>query len=84
MALERGAARQVHDVDGLVAAVALYFEQPDLRRAAGNAAHTLVTDNRGALKRTLDLVAATLRVAALRPGSPATSAVQPLSAPRRD
>jgi 3-deoxy-D-manno-octulosonic-acid transferase len=84
MALERGAARQVHDVDGLVAAVALYFEQPDLRRAAGNAAHTLVTDNRGALQRTLDLVAATLRVAALRPGSSATSAVQPLSAPRRD
>ena len=56
MALERGAARQVHDVQGLVAALALYFEQPDLRRAAGSAAHTLVTDNRGALGRTLALV----------------------------
>ncbi len=54
MALERGAARQVHDFDGLVAAVALYFEQPELRRAAGRAAHTLVTENRGALERTLD------------------------------
>ncbi len=35
----------------------LYFEQPDLRRAAGQAPrHTLVTDNRGALVRTLALV----------------------------
>jgi 3-deoxy-D-manno-octulosonic-acid transferase len=56
MALERGAARQVHDVAGLEAAVTLYFEQPELRRAAGRAAHTLVTDNRGALKRTLELI----------------------------
>ena len=56
MALERGAARQVHDVRGLVEAVDLYFDQPELRRAAGRAAHTLVTDNRGALRRTLSLV----------------------------
>jgi 3-deoxy-D-manno-octulosonic-acid transferase len=56
MALERGAARQVHDADGLAAAVALYLEQPDLRRAAGRAARTLVTDNRGALQRTLELI----------------------------
>jgi 3-deoxy-D-manno-octulosonic-acid transferase len=64
MALERGAARQVHDVQGLVESIALYFEQPDLRRAAGRAAHTLVTDNRGALGRTLALVEDALRVAA--------------------
>ena len=63
MALERGAARQVHDVAGLVAAVALYFEQPDLRKAAGRAAHTLVTENRGALARTLEHVVDTLRAA---------------------
>jgi 3-deoxy-D-manno-octulosonic-acid transferase len=56
MALERGAARQVHDVQELVDALTLYFEQPDLRRAAGNAAYTLVTENRGALGRTLELV----------------------------
>jgi 3-deoxy-D-manno-octulosonic-acid transferase len=62
MALERGAARQVHDVEGLVDAVALYFDQPDLRRAAGRAAHTLVTDNRGALGRTLTLVEDALRL----------------------
>jgi 3-deoxy-D-manno-octulosonic-acid transferase len=61
MALERGAARQVFDVAGLVAALALYFEQPDLRRAAGDAAYTLVTDNRGALQRTLRLVESALR-----------------------
>jgi 3-deoxy-D-manno-octulosonic-acid transferase len=53
MALERGAARQVHDVAGLVAAVALYFDEPELKRVAGRAAHTLVSDNRGALARTL-------------------------------
>jgi 3-deoxy-D-manno-octulosonic-acid transferase len=63
MALERGAARQVLDVEGLVAAVALYFEQPELRRAAGRAAHTLVAENRGALERTLEHVESTLRAA---------------------
>jgi 3-deoxy-D-manno-octulosonic-acid transferase len=63
MALERGAARQVHDVAGLTAAVALYFEQPDLRRAAGQAAHTLMTDNRGALARTLRHIDDTLLAA---------------------
>jgi len=63
MALERGAARQVLDVAGLTDAVALYFEQPGLRRAAGRAAHTLVTDNRGALARTLALIEDALRLA---------------------
>jgi 3-deoxy-D-manno-octulosonic-acid transferase len=83
MALERGAARQVHDVAGLAAAVALYFEQPDLRRAAGNAAYTLVTDNRGALARTLGLVAAAPRVVELPPRS-AVSAAAALAVPPRD
>ena len=79
MALERGAARQVLDLDGLVAAVALYFEQPELRRAAGRAAHTLVTENRGALERTLGHVEATLRAAGWNgatsptPAGPATA-----------
>jgi len=63
MALERGAARQVLDIDGLVAALALYLEQPELRRAAGRAAHTLITENRGALERTLRQVETTLRAA---------------------
>jgi 3-deoxy-D-manno-octulosonic-acid transferase len=53
MALERGAARQVLDVAELVSAVRLYLDHAELRRAAGKAAHTLVTDNRGALMRTL-------------------------------
>ena len=69
MALERGAARQVHDVQGLAEAVALYFDQPDLRRAAGSAAHTLVTDNRGALERTLALVEQALDAAASSAGA---------------
>jgi 3-deoxy-D-manno-octulosonic-acid transferase len=53
MALERGAGRQVRDSRELAEAVALYLEQPELRRAAGRAAYTLVSDNRGALERTL-------------------------------
>jgi 3-deoxy-D-manno-octulosonic-acid transferase len=67
MALERGAARQVHDGAELAAAVALYLEQPELRRAAGRAAHTLVTDNRGALERTLALIEEAVRLAAATP-----------------
>jgi 3-deoxy-D-manno-octulosonic-acid transferase len=65
MALERGAARQVHDAIDLCAAVALYFEQPELRRAAGRAAYTLVADNRGALERTLVLIGDAWRAAPL-------------------
>jgi 3-deoxy-D-manno-octulosonic-acid transferase len=60
MALERGAARQVPDAAGLAAAVGLYFEQPELRRAAGRAAYTLVAENRGALTRTIEHVEETL------------------------
>ena len=57
MALERGAARQVHSVRALADAVSLYFEQPALRREAGRAAHSLIEDNHGALARTLELMA---------------------------
>jgi 3-deoxy-D-manno-octulosonic-acid transferase len=74
MALERGAARQIHDVRGLVEAVALYFDQPGLRHAAGTAAHTLVTDNCGALDRTLALVEGALRAAGARPAETARAA----------
>jgi 3-deoxy-D-manno-octulosonic-acid transferase len=86
MALERGAARQVHDVAGLVDAVALYFDQPDLRRAAGKAARTLVTDNRGALGRTLDLVDDTLQATGATDASAARAkaAAAALAAQRRD
>ena len=60
LVLETGAGRQIHDEEDLVAAVRLYFEQPDLRKAAAAAAERLVTDNRGALERTLALVNDTL------------------------
>lgn len=86
MALERGAARQVHDAAGLTEAVALYFEQPDLRRAAGSAAHTLVADNRGALVRTLALVEEALRLAgsmAVEP-APGRAPSAAVALPRRD
>lgn len=53
MALERGAARQIRDVDELVDAVSLYFDQPALRAVAGAAARSLMRDNHGALERTL-------------------------------
>jgi 3-deoxy-D-manno-octulosonic-acid transferase len=87
MALERGAARQVHDVAGLIEAVALYFDQPDLRSAAGRAAHTLVADNRGALGRTLALVEDALRLAssATETAHDAAARSAPAAAaPRRD
>jgi 3-deoxy-D-manno-octulosonic-acid transferase len=71
MALERGAAQQVHDVAGLVGAVALYLDQPELRRAAGRAAHTLVSDNRGALARTLAEVERAVRLAGVTAAAPA-------------
>ena len=83
MALERGAARQVHDVPELAAAVALYFEQPDLRRAAGKAAYTLVTENRGALQRTLQLVDGALRAVGSAPRSAASDG-RPVTAQPRD
>lgn len=60
MALERGAARQINGTAELADAVSFYFEQPALRAAAGRAAHSLVTDNRGALDRTLRHIAESL------------------------
>jgi 3-deoxy-D-manno-octulosonic-acid transferase len=84
MALERGAARQVHDAQGLAEAIALYFDQPDLRRAAGRAAHTLVTDNRGALGRTLALVEEALRAAATSPAETARARAAAAETARRD
>lgn len=54
LTLERGVARQVADERALAEAVAMYLDQPSLRRAAGNAALKLISDNHGALDRTLD------------------------------
>ena len=56
MAVERGAARRVADIDGLSDAVTTYVEQPKLLEAAAAAARALVADNRGALERTLGLI----------------------------
>lgn len=56
LALERGAATQVHDAEELAAAVAAYLDDADRRRAAGEAAYTLMQDNHGALERTLGLI----------------------------
>ncbi|MFS8609677.1 MAG: hypothetical protein LOD94_17045, partial [Gammaproteobacteria bacterium] len=58
--LARGAARQVHDANELVEAVGLFLERPELRREAGEAAHSLMEDNHGALERTLRLMDETL------------------------
>jgi 3-deoxy-D-manno-octulosonic-acid transferase len=84
MALERGAARQVHGSAELAAAVALYFDQPELRRAAGRAAHTLVTDNRGALARTLEHMSAALSGVGLDELVVAPAPADPLSAAGRE
>lgn len=56
MMLERGAGRQVHDVNELTDAVAQLFGQPALRSAMGEAGRAMVAENRGALKETVRLV----------------------------
>ncbi len=61
MTLERGAGRQVHDVEGLIEAVAQLFEQPALRRAMGAAGRAMVAENRGALQGTVQLVQSALQ-----------------------
>jgi 3-deoxy-D-manno-octulosonic-acid transferase len=73
MALEQGAGRQIHDAASLAEAVALYFDQPDLWQAAGEAARTLVATNRGALDRTLELIQQSLRWACTDAKSPLAS-----------
>jgi 3-deoxy-D-manno-octulosonic-acid transferase len=74
MVLERGAGRQVQNEDGLVSSVALYLDQPQLRAAAGRAGRALVAANRGALERTLALIAATQRRGASGARSAASAA----------
>ena len=56
MALERGAGRQVQDAAQLAEVVADYLVNPAARRVAGEAGRLLVTENRGALLKTLALV----------------------------
>jgi len=73
--LERGAARQVRDARGLAAAAALFLDQPELRRAAGRAALSLVRDNLGSLERTLKALGRQLAVADAR----AAHAAEPLA-----
>jgi 3-deoxy-D-manno-octulosonic-acid transferase len=77
MALERGAARQINGTAELAEAVSLYLEQPALRAAAGRAAHSLVTDNRGALERTLRHIGETLSAGAPSTAGIATDAQRP-------
>jgi 3-deoxy-D-manno-octulosonic-acid transferase len=79
LSLERGAARQVGDLQGLAAAVALYLDQPELRRAAGQAALGLMRDNQGSLERTLSAMSQELA----RAGLGARRAVRPLASADR-
>jgi 3-deoxy-D-manno-octulosonic-acid transferase len=61
MTLERGAGRQIHDVDELTDAVAQLFQQPALRRAMGEAGRAMVAENRGALAGTVQLLQSALQ-----------------------
>jgi 3-deoxy-D-manno-octulosonic-acid transferase len=54
----------VPDERSLAAAVSLYLDQPDLRRAAGDAALALIRDNHGALDRTLEAMSRQLTATA--------------------
>lgn len=60
LALKRGAGRQVRDSAELAEAVGAYLRDSDQRRDAGEAAHSLMEDNHGALQRTLRLMDETL------------------------
>ncbi len=56
MARGRGAGRQVQDAVELAGAVADYLENPERRKAAGEAGQRMVAENRGALAKTLALL----------------------------
>ena len=56
MALERGAGRQVRDAEELAFVLGDYLENAAARRAAGQAGRLMVTENRGALIKTLMLL----------------------------
>ncbi len=79
MALDHGAGRQVSDAIDLAEGLAMYLDDPGLRRTAGEAARRLVAVNSGALDRTLALMQQTLRVARSEPAVDAAE-VQPRSA----
>ena len=56
MAVERGAARRVTDIAGLMEAISSYVGQPRVLETAAGAGRALVAENRGALERTLTLI----------------------------
>ena len=56
MAVERGAARRVTDIAGLMEAIRSYVGQPRVLETAAGAGRALVAENRGALERTLTLI----------------------------
>jgi 3-deoxy-D-manno-octulosonic-acid transferase len=62
LTLERRAGRQVGAPGELAEAVAAYLENPNARFEAGEAGRKLVEENRGALERTLKLLAPLLQV----------------------
>jgi 3-deoxy-D-manno-octulosonic-acid transferase len=57
MALERGAGVQVSDVPHLVRVVNLYLKDANLRFSAGESGREMVQENRGALEKTLAVLA---------------------------
>jgi 3-deoxy-D-manno-octulosonic-acid transferase len=59
MALESGAARQVHDANSLAVTVGNWLANPLARREAGDKGRQMVVENRGALGKTLILVSKT-------------------------
>ena len=70
MVISRGAGVQIADAAALAGRASMYLDQPGLRAAAGEAARRLVAENRGAVKRTLDLMTESLPVARSEPVEP--------------
>ncbi|MEK7220038.1 MAG: glycosyltransferase, partial [candidate division NC10 bacterium] len=58
--LEQGAGIQVHDTDGLAAAILRLLQEPAAADRMGEAGRTIVDTHRGAGRRTVDLLEALL------------------------
>jgi 3-deoxy-D-manno-octulosonic-acid transferase len=78
--LESGGAAQVSSADDLARRVCVWLEDSTIRRRVGEAARRTVSDNQGALRRSVDLIEACLPNVQSPSSRPVGSAPQPVIA----
>jgi 3-deoxy-D-manno-octulosonic-acid transferase len=78
--LESGGAAQVSSEDDLARRVCVWLEDSTIRRRVGEAARRTVSDNQGALRRSVDLIEACLPNVQSPSSRPVGSAPQPVIA----